>query len=50
MFRKKDEEKKEIALQAFYNLEDGLLSALSNDDKVIAFTSTSKHTDQAYNC
>jgi hypothetical protein len=49
MFRKKDEEKKEIALQAFYNLEDGLLSALSNDDKVIAFTSTSKHTDQDLN-
>lgn len=49
MFRKKDEEKREIALQAFYDLEDKIITKLSPSDKIIAFTSTTNHTDQMLN-
>ncbi|WP_105301200.1 CpsD/CapB family tyrosine-protein kinase [Anaerococcus marasmi] len=49
MFRKKDEEKKEIALQAFYDLEDKLVKTLGSSDKLIGFTSTTNHTDQVLN-
>ena len=49
MFRRKDDEKKEIALQAFYDLEDAIVRNLLATDKLIAFTSTSNHTDQLLN-
>lgn len=49
MFRKKDDEKTEIALQAFYDLEEMIISNLSATDKVLAFTSTTAHTDQLLN-
>lgn len=49
MFRRKDDEKREIALQAFYDLEDSIVRNLLTTDKLIAFTSTSNHTDQLLN-
>ncbi|MDO5047985.1 MAG: CpsD/CapB family tyrosine-protein kinase [Anaerococcus sp.] len=49
MFNRKREEKKQIALQAFYNIEDKILDKLEAKDKIVTFTSTSNHTDQAQN-
>lgn len=49
MFKRKKEEEKQIALQAFYNIEANLLQNLGSFDNVIAFTSTSNHTDQMQN-
>lgn len=42
--RKKVDEKREILLQAFYNLEDKLTRNLGVDDVVIAFTATDDRT------
>lgn len=44
--RKKVDERKEIILQAFYNLEDKLTSKLDPADAIVAFTATDDRTNK----
>lgn len=46
MFRKKTNEKREIALQSFYNLEDRLTEKLGTNLVTVAFTASSDNTDK----
>ncbi len=46
MFEKRKEEKRQVILQALYNLESKVIDLLNEDQKIISFTSTSKHTEQ----
>lgn len=44
--RKKVDERKEIILQAFYNLEDKITSKLDPADAIVAFTATDDRTNK----